>query len=106
MSNMDYQKVPIIAFFGTKGGVGKTTITNKFADLVASAEKRPKVLLIDFDVDARGTTILRTRGRSFSCKAIHDYIAERSSNVEEVIDVTDTIEVRGKNKDYKEKKSN
>lgn len=100
MANIASKKAPIIAFFGTKGGVGKTTITNKFADLVAMAKERPKVLIIDFDVDARGTTVLRTRGKSFSCKTMHEYIANRYSDVEEIIDVTETIE--GKGQEYKE----
>lgn len=88
------RRPPIIAFFGTKGGVGKTTLTNKFADLVALADGNPRVLLIDFDVDARGSTVLRTRGRPIATKTIHDYIAGRTAAVEEIIDVSDTVEVR------------
>lgn len=90
------QDVPIIAFFGAKGGVGKTTITNKFADLVASAGGNSKVLIIDFDVSARGTTIFRTKGNPFHCKTLHDYIATRSAVVEDAIDVTETMEIRSK----------
>lgn len=90
------QNIPIIAFFGAKGGVGKTTVTNKFADLVASAGKNPKVLIIDFDVSARGTTIFRTKGNPFHCKTLHDYIATRSAVIEDAIDVTETMEIRSK----------
>jgi len=102
--------VPIIAFFGAKGGVGKTTITNKFADLVALSDSKPKVLLIDFDLDARGTTILRTKTESFSCKTIHGYVSDAVRSRDkgnktlsdmiikeiEALDVSETIEIRNK----------
>jgi cellulose biosynthesis protein BcsQ len=88
------KNVPIIAFFGTKGGVGKTTLTNKFADLVALAESSPRVLIIDFDVDARGTTILRTRGNLIVTRTIHDYVASRTAEVDDTIDVSKTVEIR------------
>jgi len=96
------QNVPKIAFFGTKGGVGKTTITNKFGDIVAMSEVKPKILLIDFDIEARGTTILRTKGKAFSCKTIHEYIANRATEIEEIMDVTNTIDIKDKSQNYKE----
>jgi len=90
-----FPDIPVIAFFGGKGGVGKTTITNKFADLVTMAKGNPKVLLIDFDVSARGTTVFRTQNRGFSSRTLHDYIAKKSTEIEKVEDITETIEVRG-----------
>lgn len=90
------KEVPIISFFGTKGGVGKTTITNRFADLVVISDKNPNVLIIDFDVEARGTTILRTRGERFTCPTVHEYIANRKSKIEEIYDASETVDVRGK----------
>lgn len=89
------RKVPIVAFFGTRGGVGKTTITNKFADLVVVAETAPRVLLIDLDVSARGTTVLRISG-PINCRTIHDYVRTRSTEIEEALDVTNTVDVMGK----------
>lgn len=104
--------VPKIAFFGAKGGVGKTTITNKFADLVTLAASKPRVLLIDFDLDARGTTVLRTKTESFECKTINSYVSDvvKSKDKDkdsktlsdtvskdiEALNVSETIEVRNK----------
>lgn len=87
--------IPKLAFFGTKGGVGKTTIASKFADLVAQGEGKPNILMIDFDVDHRGLTVTRLSGLTGRCKTIHEYIATRSMELERAIDVTD-IQLEGK----------
>lgn len=81
-----YRGVPIIAFFGTKGGVGKSTISNEFAEIVTRAKTSPNVLLIDFDIHARSTTITTTGG-NFNCKTVVDCIEDRSTEAE-VIDIT------------------
>ena len=33
------KRVPVVAFFGTKGGVGKTTISRRFAEMVTKARE-------------------------------------------------------------------
>ncbi len=89
-------KVPIIAFFGCKGGVGKTTLSNIMADLVAVAPSGPNVLVIDMDHTVRSTTEQRTYYR-FTCRTIHGYVKMDSIKDEDVEaeDVTDTIARRG-----------
>jgi cellulose biosynthesis protein BcsQ len=88
-ANIEKMDVPIIAFFGTKGGVGKTTITSRFAEFISYSPNNPNVLMIDFDVDHRGLTILWTKGRGFSCKTIHDYMTQQLTSLEKAIDVTE-----------------
>lgn len=82
------RKVPIITFFGTQGGVGKTTITNKFADIVLQAKSRTNVLIIDLDIETMATTISRVGRNPFACKTMHEYISARSTIVDDVIDIT------------------
>lgn len=88
---VDGQPIPLIAFFGTKGGVGKTTIMDKFATIASHASHCPNVLMIDFDIHHRGLTVLRTRD-SFdtSCKTIHEYLADPNLAFSRAIDVTPT----------------
>jgi len=88
-TNTEKMDVPIIAFFGTKGGVGKTTITTRFAEFVSYGRGNPNVLMIDFDVDNRGLTIMWTSGRGFTCKTIHDYMVQQITSLEKAIDVTE-----------------
>ena len=71
----DGKRPPIIAFFGTKGGVGKTTIVDKFSTLVSRTQIRPNVLMVDFDIHHRGLTVLRTKDRFGNCPTIHEYLA-------------------------------
>ena len=76
------KKIPIVAFFGARGGVGKTTIARKFAEHVVKASVRPNVLIVDTDVYNRGMTVEMTSEMPFTCKTVHDYIA--SQNVSDV----------------------
>ncbi len=81
--------IPIIAFFGTKGGVGKTTIMDAFATLVSRAASCPAVLLVDFDVHHRGLTVLRTKDRlGGAVKTIHEYLADDNLSFSTACDVT------------------
>lgn len=86
-------EVPIIAFFGTKGGVGKSTIANEFAKQITLAENKPNVLLIDIDFSARSTTIIHTDD-NFNCKTLIDYIKQSQEkypvDVEELINITNS----------------
>jgi MinD-like ATPase involved in chromosome partitioning or flagellar assembly len=85
--------IPIIAFFGTQGGVGKTTILNHFVDLLALARPGTKILIVDFDVETMATTKLRTP-RAFDCKTMHDYVSTRSAMLESALEVTTSIQAR------------
>jgi cellulose biosynthesis protein BcsQ len=92
--------VPVIAFFGTKGGVGKTTIVDKFSTLVARGSHGPKVLMVDFDVHHRGLTVLRTLDRNEKCLTVHQYLADESLTFERAFDVTKTDYSGQRGKEY------
>jgi len=86
--SVDGRHVPIIAFFGTKGGVGKTTIVDKFSTLIARGSTAPNVLMVDFDVHHRGLTVLRAGGQISGCRTIHEYIANDDLQFHGAKDVT------------------
>lgn len=88
----DGRRIPVVAFFGTKGGVGKTTIAKFFADLVTGASSSPNVLTIDVDVHNRGMTALLTKHTPTSVKSVHDYIASKNYSDVEAIEMTHMIE--------------
>ena len=80
--------IPIVAFFGTKGGVGKTTIVDKFSTLVSRADKAPNILMVDFDIHHRGLTVLRTKDRFEGSRTIHEYLANDQLEFHGAQDVT------------------
>ncbi len=97
--NIDNRPIPIIAFFGTKGGVGKTTVMDKFATLVSSSAACPNVLLVDFDVHHRGLTVLRTKDHTGSgVTTIHEYLSNEHLSFSAACDVTpaDDLSTRGR----------
>jgi len=75
--------VPIVAFMGTKGGTGKTTVARTFIELVAQGVSRPNVLLIDSDVHHRGMTIEIEKNTPVTCKSLHDYISSNGKDAVE-----------------------
>lgn len=83
--------VPVVAFFGTKGGVGKTTIARRFAEHVTLAEAAPNVLVVDVDVHNRGMTVEMTAHRPHTCKTVHDYIASKNVADVEAVDMTHQV---------------
>lgn len=80
--------IPVVAFFGTKGGVGKTTISQRFAELITLAQSAPNVLLIDCDVYHRGMTELLSEHATITIKTVHDYIATKNVSDGEAKDIT------------------
>lgn len=95
------QEVPIVAFYSVQGGVGKTTLARKFAELVTVApgrdERKPNVLLIDLDVEAKGLTFRLTKGLSPAFRTIHEIIAERNVLVAQAINVTGAVSLASGN---------
>ena len=77
------QEVPVVAFYSVQGGVGKTTLARKFAELVTLAPgregRRPNVLLIDLDVEAMGLTFRMAKGIRQTVRTVHDVFAERKA---------------------------
>jgi cellulose biosynthesis protein BcsQ len=89
------QKVPVISFYSVQGGVGKTTLARKFAELVTVApgreERRPNVLLVDFDVEAQGLTFRLSHGLRQNFRTVHEVIAERNVTVVQAVTVTSAV---------------
>src|SRR2546421_9699037 len=89
------REIPVIAFFGAKGGVGKTTIARLFAELVISASDRdgrhPNVLIIDFDVDHRGLTVTMASNIIYRCSTVHEQIASNSATAADAVDVSTAV---------------
>lgn len=87
--------IPVLAFFGAKGGVGKTTISRTFAELITCGQGRnnvhPNVLAIDFDVDHRGLTTLVGNGVVYNFPTVHEIIALRNTQGADGVDISDTI---------------
>jgi len=89
------QQVPVIAFYSVQGGVGKSTLARRFAELLTIAPgrdgRRPNVLLIDLDVDTQGITYRLTQGTRLGTRTVHDVIAERNPANVQAIDVTTSV---------------
>jgi len=85
-------EIPVVAFFGTKGGVGKTTIMDKFATIVSRSPGTPNILLVDFDVYHRGLTILRSSDRGANHRTIHEYVGHPDLAFAGAMDVTITVD--------------
>jgi cellulose biosynthesis protein BcsQ len=92
--------VPVISFFGTKGGVGKTTIMDKFATLISRSKSRPNVLLVDFDVDHRGLSVLLMGNALQHYTTIHEYLAKPDTSFQEAYDATPTNDATVHGKKY------
>ncbi len=95
------QEVPVVAFYSVQGGVGKSTLARKFAELVTIAPgregRKPNVLLVDLDVEASGLTFRLTRGLRRTFRTVHEVIAERNVTVAQAITVTDEVSLASGN---------
>lgn len=95
------QKVPVVAFYSVSGGVGKSTLARKFAELITVAPGReghhPNVLLIDLDVEANGLTYRLAKGLRQNCRTVHEVFAEQNINAAQAITVTGEVSLAGGN---------
>lgn len=98
------QPVPVVAFYSVQGGVGKSTLARKFAELVTVAPgregRKPNVLLVDLDVEASGLTfrLAQAMHQSFSrFKTVHEVIAERNVTGAQAKDVTGAVSLASGN---------
>lgn len=93
--HVDGQKVPVVAFYSVQGGVGKSTLARRFAELLTIApgknNRRPNILLIDLDVDTLGVTYRLTQGARLGTRTVHDVIAERNPANPQAADVTTAV---------------
>lgn len=101
------QQVPIVAFYSVQGGVGKSTLARKFAELVTIAPGReghkPNVLLVDLDVDSAGLTIRLTQGLRQNVKTVHEVMAQRNITAAQAITVTDAVSLASGNPPHRGK---
>lgn len=99
------QQVPIVAFYSVQGGVGKSTLARKFAELVTIAPgregRKPNVLLVDLDVEAAGLTFRLAQGLRQNFKTVHEVIAERNVAVAQAITVTGMVSLAGGNPSHR-----
>lgn len=90
--NIRGQEVPVVAFYSVQGGVGKTTLARKFAELVTLAPGRdgykPNVLLVDLDVETEGLTYRLAQRERAGFKTVHEIIAQRNVAVAQAMDMT------------------
>jgi len=91
------QQVPVVAFYSVQGGVGKTTLARKFAELVTVAPgrdgRKPNVLLVDLDVEAQGLTFRLTQGLGMTRNflTVHDVMAQQNVSAVQAISVTSAV---------------
>lgn len=96
------RRVPVVVFYSVSGGVGKTTLARKFAELVTIApglgEHRPNVLLIDLDAGARGLTYRLVRqGLSKNVRTVHEVMKQRDILAAAALNVTSEVSLAGGN---------
>ena len=92
---------PIVAFYSVSGGVGKTTLAKKFAELITIAPgtegRNPNVLLVDLDIDSQGLTY-RLRPRTpLGLATVHQMIAQRNVVNARAVNVTASVSLTGGN---------
>lgn len=74
---------PVIAILGAKGGVGKTSIAARIAELIAETGKN--VLIIDFDLSHAGSTHFHSNRLDFTLprvKTVYDHLLPHSKSDE------------------------
>lgn len=95
------QRVPVVAFYSVQGGVGKTTLARKFAELVTVAPgregRKPNVLLVDLDVEAQGLTFRLARGLHQNFRTVHEVMAQRNVTAAQAITVTGVVSLASGN---------
>jgi cellulose biosynthesis protein BcsQ len=95
------QHVPVVAFYSVQGGVGKSTLARKFAELVTVAPgregRKPNVLLVDLDVEAQGLTFRLAQGLRQNFRTVHEVFAERNVAVAQAITVTGAVSLASGN---------
>ena len=91
----DGTPIPVVAFYSVQGGVGKSTLARKFAELVTRASgeqgRHPNVLLVDLDVEAMGLTYRLLNGVIPNSGSIHEAIATRNPNIAHAHNVTANV---------------
>jgi len=99
------QSVPIVAFYSVQGGVGKSTLARKLAELVTVAPgkdgRNPNVLLVDLDVDAQGLTFRLAKSLRQNFRTVHEVVAERNVAMAQAITVTGEVSLASGNPQHR-----
>lgn len=99
------QQVPVVAFYSVQGGVGKSTLARKFAELVTVAPgregRKPNVLLVDLDVDSAGLTFRLAQGLRQNIRTVHEIMAERSVTAAQAMTVTTAVSLASGNPQHR-----
>jgi MinD-like ATPase involved in chromosome partitioning or flagellar assembly len=94
------QAVPVVALVGTRGGVGKSTIAQYFAEMVLSSPGEdgnvPNVLLIDLDVHSRQITQHYTPRALMTCPTVHELVQQDLPPAFQPMNVTAQVRTIGK----------
>ncbi len=89
------QPIPVLAFYSIQGGVGKSTLARKLAELVTRATdgsgRHPSVLLVDLDVEAQGLSYRLGQGAMTRTGTVHEAIATQNPNVASAQNVTASV---------------
>jgi len=81
-------QVPVLAFIGVEGGVGKTTLALRFARLITDAPTRPNVLLIDMDVHTMSNLTTKVmQDVPIECSGWHECVFYKKDSLATLIDV-------------------
>jgi len=95
------QGPPIVAFYSVQGGVGKTTLARKFAELITvapgTAGQQPNVLLVDLDIDSQGLTYRLHPRAPLGLATVHQMIAQRNVVNATAVNVTAAVSLTGGN---------
>lgn len=95
------QGPPIVAFYSVQGGVGKTTLARKFAELITlapgTAGQHPNVLLVDLDIDSQGLTYRLNPKMPLGLATVHQMIAHQNVANASAVNVTSAVSLTGGN---------
>lgn len=100
--DLNGQHVPVVAFYSVQGGVGKSTLSLKFAELVTLAPgrdgRKPNVLLVDLDTGSHGNTVrleALARQNFGTFRTVHEMFAERNAAAAQAINVSAAVRLAG-----------
>lgn len=92
------RQVPVISFFGTRGGVGKSTVAQYVAELLLSAPgidgNGPSILLVDLDVHHRQLTRQYMESTFANSPTFNDLVSLNDPSKVRALNVTAQVKVK------------
>lgn len=80
--------VPLVAFFGARGGAGRHTLSANFSEDITYSESSPSVLVVDMDLYTRALTSGFTEGDYTHCPTLEDYLGVGREGARFALNVT------------------